>query len=420
MDDHAERRRRSSDVLEPAVASNGTMPASPYDHFDVMTDYQAHRQWLLQACASSVGSIEPVDPPGEVVLGPPIVEEPLYGCAEYVVVTGALQGARVELRIDSQFVGAVDPFVGLQAEFTLSTPLVANQLVEAVQVMGLEVSDPGSATVRNHLDDFPNPPGLPPPLITPTPLYECATAIAIQNIPGAELVVIKETPSGWTFHTTKQSVAHTWFGGLGPPFEIGDRFFVRQSICSDTSGESPMAVVEAAPTSLPAPAFDPPKVMVGQPLVTVDQIVQGAEVIVEESIAGLLWSGDSVPYNRFPGIDVATPLGSPIQAQHELRVGQALCGGFSHSPIPPVEPCDIETLGHSIQIAQPQGGDEFVLVTESIPGATILVMDTAQAIGSGSGFVIGLKRPLVSGEVIGVAQKLGSCTSTLGYVTVVL
>jgi hypothetical protein len=413
-----------SRILQPAIAANGTMPPSPFDHFDVLVDYASHREWLLAACGSSSGSIEPVTPPSTVTLSPPIIHEPLYACAEHVVVSGYREDAsRLALYVDSQFVA--EEFylkghpVGYQTVFSLSQPLVEGQVVQAIQELGTVVSDFASVTVRDHTDDYPQ--GLPAPEITPVPLYECATAIAVANIPNVELFITKTTSSGTTVYPRKTWASHTWAGGLGPAFEVGDTFRVRQSLCSDVSPDSETVEVEAAPATVPPPKFDPEPLMEGQSVVTVDGIVQGASLAVWDYNLGFLWWHSSVPYNRVEWIDVAWGLGEPIGPQHSLHAGQWLngCTPISITPVA-VGPCNDETLVLNVEIAQPQDGDDFVVVTKSVPGSILRVLDATEEIGNGSGPVIALTRQLVSNEVISVVQELGTCTSTFGYTIVVL
>lgn len=61
-----------------------------------------------------------------------------------------------------------------------------------------------------------------------------------------------------------------------------------------------------------------------------------------------------------------------------------------------------------------------MLITEVIPSATVRVLANEGELGSGSGYVIGLNRALVPGELIRVVQELEGCSPDSGYVTTVL
>jgi hypothetical protein len=62
----------------------------------------------------------------------------------------------------------------------------------------------------------------------------------------------------------------------------------------------------------------------------------------------------------------------------------------------------------------PVEGDAFVLVEQAVSGATIDVVAEEGQIGSGSGTLIGLTRPLVGKETITVIEELPGCLATNG------
>ena len=66
-------------------------------------------------------------------------------------------------------------------------------------------------------------------------------------------------------------------------------------------------------------------------------------------------------------------------------------------------------------IKPPLPGDTQIVVTQSIPGAEILVWAGAEEVGHSSGPVINLSRALGDGETVTVEQRLGSCTATNAY-----
>lgn len=390
------------------------MPPEDAGDLDI-EDYATHQTWLKTACDSNIGEITPVAPPSTITLGPPLIEEPLYGCANRVAVTGARQGANVELHVGGQFVDTLE-FRGLQIEFELPAPLVAGEEIKATQEFEGVVSDPYTANVRDIYDDYPDG-TLPTPTISPTPLHACSTAIAVLNLPGVELIVKKQTSEGEEWFYRETGVTHTWVGGLGDEFNPGDELTVWQHLCDANSYASSEEVVVAAPGSTDAPIFDPPVLVAGQSFVTLDNIAQGFAVSVDEVESGELWSSPSVPYNWLPGIEVGFTLGD----QDELAVAQYGCpGGNEQSSSMDVSACTGSVLASYLAIAQPQGGDDFVLVTEGIPSATVRVLANDGELGSGSGYVVGLNRDLVPGELISVVQEIKACSADSGYEIVVL
>ena len=64
------------------------------------------------------------------------------------------------------------------------------------------------------------------------------------------------------------------------------------------------------------------------------------------------------------------------------------------------------------RIRVPFPGEDFALVTSSVPGARIRVYDAdGDEIGDGSEPVVILEGALESGDVVSVVQQLGNCTS---------
>ena len=68
------------------------------------------------------------------------------------------------------------------------------------------------------------------------------------------------------------------------------------------------------------------------------------------------------------------------------------------------------------RIRHPLVGDNYVVVTESVPGARIRVYDgSGNELGDGSGTVIMLNRAITGADTITAVQQLGECTSSTGY-----
>ncbi len=406
-------------VLAPAIGQSPGIPNTmPPSGSGDLTDYADHVAWLSAACEVGQGGgvVVPFVPPS-LVVRPPDVDPP-YICAKSVRVSNAVYGATVKLYVDNVLKGTAvfrDP-EGLV--FTLASSFVPNNLISVSQTVGAITSSRTHVLVRDHTLDYPN--GLPAPIISPTPVYECASSIAVLNVPGATLTVVK-TPSGGVAknYTHTSGYKHTWMSGLGSPaFATGTAFKVKQKLCTDESEYSPSTLAEDAPATLPELTLVP--LVVGQPVLRIGSITQGSSVtLTETNSATQVYANPSVPYKAY-NTDVTASLGAAgVQAGHHLRPIQGLCGVNSDDPaLPSPLACNVATLVP--EIATPHHGDRFVLVTYSVPGSNVRVFGAPLAeIGNGSGVAVDLSRALVAGEVIKVVASLPTCTVNSAFAIVV-
>jgi hypothetical protein len=123
------------------------------------------------------------DDPG--VLSPPILTQPLYGCAKAVNVTGYVPNATLDIEINGAI--AVAGFPGASpfpAGALIPVPaLVPGQKVRVRQhhsAVTSAWSPTPAAIVRDHTRDYPA--GLPRPEIFPTPLYKCGVRTGVENL----------------------------------------------------------------------------------------------------------------------------------------------------------------------------------------------------------------------------------------------
>lgn len=368
--------------------------------------YFNHIDALLSACYGNVVDTTPI-PDDESFISPPIILEPLYACATQVAVAGTLLDANVSLFINGTHIDTKISRSPSHLEFDVPA-LAVGDVVTAVQEFGGVVSDPSdAATVRDHKVDFPM--GLPKPEIDPTLIYECGNTIAVRHVPGAKLTVYvngtdprsSNTSTGWT--------------GIYPgkfPFDLGDQFTAEISLCTDNSPLSDIETAVAAPSSVNAPNFDPAQTYVGQELVNIKDILNGAWVEVGESSMGS-FGKFSTPVSWHNEYDVASQLGGPLSAGDQLFTQQTLCESGPPREVPTPSECN-ELPAPKIKI--PLEGEDYVVVTEAVPGARIQVYDSSNnELGDGSGNIIALNRALVFNETITVTQSLGECKSRFAY-----
>ena len=347
------------------------------------------------------------------VLSAPIVIEPLYACSSFVGVRGARLGADVTLFVNNNDVGTQvvrDPdFV----EFTLNVPLKETDKLWAMQTVDGVSSLPPSqlARPRDLLQDYPG--GVPQPNIDPSVVYECAKSVAARKIPGSSLnLYINDAfdsrgPASAGTNVKKNSTV---------PFQRTWGLEVTQTFCGEESERSVLRTVGAAPTSLPALVFKGGKLDKDQDRVTIESVTYGAELWVEEASLGIIHSKSSWPWSSHTFNLSDTRLRRAYQPSDDISMRQKLCTVTSppSMPLPSVTPC--EELAPP-QIETPFEGDDFVVVKQAVPGATIRVWaaDAGEEIGDGAGALIALTRPLVFNELLTITQQVGKCFVPTGY-----
>ena len=390
-------------ILKSAIGNTMPGPGSAHDK---------HVQAMLAFCGQSTPPGGEVPPPdvedNPEVISPPLVIGPLYACAEAVEVSGGIYGAKLTVSVN----GTPEPTVTVTKPSQTIVPvqaLVDGDVVTAVQeVSGVVSNSSNAVTVIDHTVAYPD--GLPVPVIDPTVIYECGRTIAVRHVRGAKVTVFTNGTDDVTYAT-----GGDWTN-LPPkirPFILNDAYTAQQSLCTDMSQISGAETAGPPPSPMPVPVIDPTPPIVGQQVVNLSSLANGALTTLSESGAGDL-AVFSTAVDWQPEVDVATGLGGPLQAGHQLSVVSMLCEDTKVS-FPEARPC--EKLG-APRIATPLVGQTFVTVTDAVPGARILVYDAAlNKIGDGSGVQVGLTRPVVLGDILTVIQKVGDCTSANAYQT---
>ncbi|MFQ3246240.1 MAG: hypothetical protein ACI9SP_002892 [Arenicella sp.] len=371
-------------------------------------DYSTHRSALAALCQSGAitpPEVVPFDPKDDrTVISPPVIG-PLYACSNAVEVRGGIYNASVSLMING--IEVANQIVKQPNGFSVKVPA----LEEGDQVIATHSFSGVTATtdvviVKSHLDDYPN--GLPAPEIDPTVAHQCGRVIAVRHVPGVDLSVFSNGANERKF-----SLGGDW-SNLRPdksPFDQGDKFDARQSLCDDVSAMSNTVTAGAEPSPLPIPRLKDGKAIAGQPLLHIENLAEGALTDVGENSAGQLTSF-STAVTRAPEVDVASGLGRNIIAGDKFLIVSTLCEG-TKVETDPVEPCDVLPAP---RIAQPLVGDITVTVTQYVAGAQIQIYDAnGNEIADGSGNDVGLTRPIESGDVLTVVQRLGECVSREAY-----
>ena len=397
------------DVLNNAVdpGSKRTMPPS-----SSTTNYLPHINALKAACDVSPGQgveveIDPI-PDDESIISPVLVMEPLYACSTKVWIKGAVLDAKVSVLVNGSEVNSVISRSPDYLVIDVPELNVGDQVTAFQEYEGILSDESATVIVKDYREDHPS--GLPTPAIDPELIYECGHTIAVRHIKGAKLTV-------WVNGTDERSLSTgTDWTGLYPgksPFDAGDSFTAQVSLCSDTSSLSPSVAAVSAPSSISAPEFDPSPLFEGQELVTLTQLMNGSLTEIYENIAGNIGKF-STPVSWFPEFDLATPMGRPVQMGDDFTATQRLCEISPRPENPRILPCRELPAP---KIFPPIIGTDYVVVTESVPGARIRIYDDdGKEIGDGSGTVVQLIRTLTGVDKLTVIQQVDDCISSSAYV----
>lgn len=353
------------------------------------------------------------------VISPLILHYPIYACANSVWVNGFIPGAEILIYADGVQVGNETSYFTSGEQVTVSINFTVGQVITAKQKFGGVLSAASnSVPVTNYKDDFPN--GVPRPMISPTPLYNCGKAVGLRDIiPGAWIKVFSENPkAGGGFDPPVQigSANDFSYAILSPALVTGARVTVQSGICTDVSPLSDPVIVQDEPSSIPSPIIDP--VYEGTHIVTVwgppskGPLLNGATIDVfadnqppgSERVGGQPTPGGS-------GQQIYVNPAAALPAN--FTATQGLCTKSPPSVNVPVRPCSELPVA---KIKTPAPGDTQVEVTDFIPGARIRIYVGGIEIGDGGPPTVILTRPLVNGEEVIVVQQLGDCISKWIYV----
>ena len=137
--------------------------------------------------------------PNPEVVSAVILQNPIYACADTVVVKGFVPHAQLLVYV----AGTVAPIGtdpdGLYPDgqpIKVSIHFTANQVITAYQVVGDQKGPPSNKVkVKDFEEDYPS--GLPQPVIDPATCLDCGEAVgASAVVPGATWTVYAQNPLG--------------------------------------------------------------------------------------------------------------------------------------------------------------------------------------------------------------------------------
>jgi uncharacterized repeat protein (TIGR01451 family) len=397
-------------VVAGVKPPNPTMPPGSPGNPD-FDDMKALYLECMKALPKAAAAPNPF-PAAPAVVSAPSVIGPLYASATMVAVQGAVLGATVTLYTNGVAAATIaNARSPSQVEFTISA-LTAGETVTASQTVAdaTNVSAP-----QMVVDYFTNSPGgLPAPFLDELTIYQGANVIEAIHDPGVTITILRNGIQVAQVATSSSVTIIPLTNGS--PFQVGDVFEAYETLEGISSTNSDPVDAISDPTNLPAPSLDTLQTYPGQELLAIDGLVNGAQASV--FVNGVVAGQFSTPETSQEEFDLTTSgLGRPLQAGDQVVLSQTLGGTLSSEPstnLPPTATtCDSLPAP---SILTPVEGVTIVEITQSIPGAQILVFDGSGAeLGCGSGSTINLSRPLVCGDILTVVQQIGACTSATGY-----
>ena len=339
------------------------------------------------------------------LISPPVIDEPLYACAEVVHLVSFLPQAELIVEfIDrgetvSQVAGWPEPAGAL---VTASSQLLSGEGVRARQrAQDGRISDWSPiAVVREYTEDYPA--GPPRPVIQPAPVHNCGVRTGVGNLLIDADVWI--TQDGTNVGNVK-AYDHQSGINVHPPYTTGQEVVAWTEFCGDQAPPSPTEIAQPAPSPLPTPVIG--DVYEGGQQVVITSLANGAQFEIERG--GMLLG----PWPTW-GQAHLVGLNPPFVAGEKLRIRQFLC------PDEPPSPTGETTVQPCSQLPAPelgpvQHGDTVITITQSAPGAVITIFVDFQKAGEGSSSSIALNTTLKSGQIIHAIQRLGDCVSNSAW-----
>lgn len=339
------------------------------------------------------------------LLSPPIVAEPLYGCATAVKVIGFNAHALLSVQVDGTIVlnntpggfplpdGAILP---------LSNPLKPGQKVRARQKVGGRTSGwSAEVVVKDFTVDYPA--GPPRPEIDPAPLYECGSRTGVNNLLiGCEVWI---TSNGAEVGRVKGAKEHQGVN-VAPDYKKDDQVVAQAQMCDDSSPTSKTESAQQQPAPLPAPTFEP--FYEGGEQLVLNALADGARFTVSRNGAGIgawsTWGGRTM-----------IAVSPPFTGADSFSATQQLCPSVGASPPGTGTPLPCSAVP-APTVGPIQDGDQFVTLLSFVPEARIRVYVNGVQVGDSGGPVVALTTAVHDGDTIAVRQSVGTCDGKMAQV----
>ena len=255
-------------------------------------------------------------------LSPPVVDKPIYNCAQTIAFSGADRDAKIAVYVNGTQVVQVSIWMGW-GTIQLSSALHTGDVVTAAQIVGNRISEKTRDPVTVSAITASVAPGgkLPAPAVMP-PLYECQQVVRVNGVVQGSTVTLRQNASS---ATTWDAMTPYTIARIGvPALKVSDGYDAMVSLCKDPlfkSDWSAKETVGARPPSLATPTIGKPLVG-GSDAVLLTDLVTGALVqILADSGSGPVAVGGGA------ALDTATIFGiSPVvDPAKKYSSVQALC-----------------------------------------------------------------------------------------------
>ncbi len=339
-------------------------------------------------------------------LSPPIIDKPIYNCAQTIAFSGAERDAKIVVYVNGAEVMQVPIWMGW-GSIILPSKLNNGDVVSAAQIVGNRISDKSRDPVTVIVIPASLAPGgkLPTPVVVP-PLYECQEVVLVNKVVQGPTVTLRKNGASSSTWDTMTPYTIARFGV--PKLKVGDTYDAMESLCKDPvvkSDWSAKASVGQRPASLATPTIGKPLVA-GSDAMLLTDLVPGALVqIFADSGSGPVVVGGGA------ALDTATIfyINPPIDAASKYSPVQALCDLKSppDGSITPVK----DPPAPSVQGPLCQGGKYVTVCGTAVLSTIKLTMDGAP-IGGGAGnggcvtFGLGDAHVLQTGKKVRAVQEI--------------
>ena len=334
----------------------------------------------------------------EKLLSPPIVAEPLYGCAKALKVIGFQAHALLSVQVDGTTVVTNAPGgfpLPDGALLPLPAALKPGQKVRARQKLGTRTSGWSAVVVVGDFTvDYPA--GPPRPEIDPAPVYECGSRTGVNNLLiGCDVWI---TANGTEVGRVKGAKEHQGVN-VAPDYTKNDQVVAQAQMCDDKSPPSKTEIAQPQPATLPPPTFE--IFYEGGEQLVLNALADGARFTVSRNGSSIgtwnTWGGRTT-------ISVSPPIGSG----DSFSATQQLCS--SVGPSPPgtgtPQPC---SAVQAPTVGPIQDGDQVVTLLTFVPEARIRVYVNGVQVGDSGGPVVALTTAVYDGDTVVVRQSVGPC-----------
>jgi hypothetical protein len=343
-------------------------------------------------------------------LSPPVIDKPIYNCAETIAFSGADSHAKIAVYVNGAEVIQVPVWMGW-GSIKLPSAIHTGDVVAAAQIVGNRISEKSRDPVTVSAIPASLAPGgkLPAPVVMP-PLYECQEVVRVNGVVQGATVTLRKNASSTSTWDTMSPYTIARFGV--PTLKAGGTYEAMESLCKDPVQKSDWSAKETVgprPSSLATPTIGKPLVA-GTDACLLTDLVPGALVtIFADPGSGPVAVGGGA------ALDTSTifKISPPIDAASKYSAVQALCD-LKSPPGGGITP-DKEPPAPSVQPVC-QGGKSVTVCDTAALGTVRVTMDgvqIAEAAGNGGCVTLGLGNATVfqTGKNVTAVQVVAGNTS---------